>query len=74
MRAVFPFSVISSSGPASETSVDARQARYVVGVLSLLLDVVGKDSLLGMILQQARNEVVSVADADAAEQNASRAA
>lgn len=34
-----------------------RQAGWVVGVLSLLIEVVGVDSLLGMILGQAKGEI-----------------
>lgn len=32
-------------------------ARWVVGVLSMLIAVVGRESLLGLILRQARHDV-----------------
>jgi hypothetical protein len=35
-------------------------ARWVVGVLSMLIAVVGKDSLLGLILRQTRSEITSI--------------
>jgi hypothetical protein len=36
------------------------QARWVVGVLSMLIAVVGKESLLGLVLRQARFEINSL--------------
>jgi hypothetical protein len=36
------------------------QAKWVVGVLSMLIAVVGKESLLGLILRQTRSEIVSI--------------
>jgi hypothetical protein len=33
------------------------QARWLVGVLSMLIAVVGKDSLLGLLLRQTRAEI-----------------
>jgi hypothetical protein len=48
--------------PADSTPlVDARQARYVAGALGLLIRMVGGRSCLGVILSQARSEVVSLA-------------
>jgi hypothetical protein len=35
-------------------------ARWVVGVLNMLIAVVGRDSLLGLILRQTRSEITSV--------------
>ena len=35
-------------------------ARWVVGVLNMLVAVVGKDTLLGLILRQTRSEITSV--------------
>ncbi len=35
-------------------------ARWVVGVLNMLIAVVGRDSLLGLILRQSRSEIASV--------------
>jgi hypothetical protein len=37
-----------------------KQARWLCGVLGMLIGVVGKDSLLGLILGQARGEIVSL--------------
>ena len=39
-------------------------ARWLAGVLGLLVGVVGRDSLLGLILRQARSEVVSLVRAE----------
>lgn len=36
------------------------QAKWVVGVLSMLIAVVGKDSLLGLLLRQTRSEINTV--------------
>ena len=44
--------------------VNVRQARWLVGVLSMLIAVVGKDSLLGLILGQTRREVASLVEAE----------
>jgi hypothetical protein len=41
------------------------QARWVIGVLSMLIAVVGKDSLLGLILRQARFEINSIVEDEA---------
>jgi hypothetical protein len=35
-------------------------AKWVAGVLSMLIAVVGKDSLLGLILRQTRSEIISI--------------
>src|SRR5436190_224616 len=40
--------------------VNMRQARWLIGVLGMLMAVVGKDSLLGLILGQTRREVASL--------------
>jgi hypothetical protein len=55
--------------------VNASQARYVLGALSLLIRVVGGRSCLGMILQQARCEVGSLlrSQEDAAERTTAAA-
>ena len=36
------------------------QAKWVAGVLSMLIAVVGRESLLGLILRQTRSEVASL--------------
>jgi hypothetical protein len=51
-----PFHTAADPAPL----VDASKARYVVGALGLLIRVVGGRTCLGMILQQARSEVVSL--------------
>jgi hypothetical protein len=35
-------------------------ARWVIGVLSMLIAVLGKESLLGLILRQTRSEIASL--------------
>ena len=36
------------------------QARWVVSVLNMLIAVVGRDSLLGLLLRQTRSEIDSI--------------
>ncbi len=51
------------------------QARWVTGVLSMLIAVVGKQSLLGLLLRQTRFEIESLIedeDPSAAVQRAAR--
>jgi hypothetical protein len=36
------------------------QAKWVLGVLSMLIAVVGRESLLGLILRQTRSEIASI--------------
>jgi hypothetical protein len=45
-------------------AVDREQAAYVVGVLSLLIDVVGPTSFLATLLRQTRSEVLSLTSQD----------
>lgn len=54
--------MLSNSDSAhTQTAVfNVKQARWVCGVLRMLIGVVGKDSLLGIILRQARGEIVSL--------------
>ncbi len=40
--------------------LNLTHARWVAGVLSKLIAVVGQDSLVGLILRQARSEVTSL--------------
>ena len=40
--------------------LNLRHARWAVGVLKLIIAVVGEDSLVGLIVRQARAEIVSV--------------
>jgi hypothetical protein len=39
---------------------NVAQARWVIGVLGMLIAVVGKDSLLGLLLGQACSEIHSI--------------
>ncbi len=45
--------------PSSEEAAffNLSQARWVVGVLNMLIAVVGKESLVGLILRQTRFEI-----------------
>jgi hypothetical protein len=43
-----------------EPFLNLRHARWAVGVLKLIIAVVGEDSLVGLIMRQARAEIVSV--------------
>ncbi len=44
----------------SANLVDSREARTVIGVLGMLIRMVGPCSSLGIVLQQARSEAVSL--------------
>jgi len=44
--------------------VDPSQARTVAGVLGMLVRMVGPYSSLGIILQQARSEIVSLVQSE----------
>lgn len=46
--------------------VDPRQARTVAGVLAMLIRMVGPYTSLGIVLQQARSEVMSLVDSEEA--------
>lgn len=46
------------------SSLNKRHAQYVVATLGLLIDVVGKSSLLGTLLRQTQNEVLSLLAAE----------
>jgi hypothetical protein len=50
----------SKSAPTQTAVFSVKQARWVCGVLAMLIGVVGKESLLGIILGQARGEIVSL--------------
>ncbi len=39
---------------------DLKQAKWAVGILGFLIGVVGKESLVGLILRQSRAEIVSL--------------
>ena len=44
--------------------LDPHQAKYVTGVLGMLIAVVGQRSCLGIVLQQARSEITSLLRSD----------
>ncbi len=46
--------------PNEDTFFNIAHARWVVGVLGMLIAVVGKNSLLGLLLRQTRREIDSV--------------
>ena len=50
----------SRSTPQEASFFSLPKARWVVGVLSMLIAVVGRRSLLGLILRQARSEITSI--------------
>jgi len=43
-----------------ESFFNIAHARWVIGVLSMLIAVVGKESLLGLLLRQLRREIDSL--------------
>jgi hypothetical protein len=49
-------------------------ARWVVGVLNMLIAVVGRESLLGLILRQTRSEITSLIRDESPDPAAARAA
>ena len=56
----------SNPGPSSDLQVyvpdvDLHQARTVMGSLELMSDMVGQHTILGLVLNQARNEIASLA-------------
>jgi hypothetical protein len=46
--------------PDAESFFNIAHARWVVGVLGMLIAVVGKDSLVGLMLRQTRREIESL--------------
>jgi hypothetical protein len=46
--------------PNEDSFFNIAHARWVVGVLGMLIAVVGKDSLLGLLLLQTRREIDSL--------------
>jgi hypothetical protein len=45
-------------GPAPYLNIP--HARWVIGVLRMLIAVVGKESLLGLVLRQTRSDIASL--------------
>jgi hypothetical protein len=53
--------MIEKNMPSEEDSFfNIAHARWVIGVLSMLIAVVGKNSLLGLLLRQTRREIDSL--------------
>jgi hypothetical protein len=40
--------------------LNVPHARWVIGVLNMLIAVVGRDTLLGLLLRQTRSEIASI--------------
>jgi hypothetical protein len=54
-----------TTSPSREAPfLNVSQAGWVVRALTMLIAVVGRDSLLGLILRQARSEITSVVQPD----------
>ena len=61
--------------PSDEASFfSLPQAKWVVGVLSMVIAVVGKGSLLGLILRQARSEIARIVRDEEPDPHAAEAA
>jgi hypothetical protein len=54
----------SHASAKQSTFFNVKQARWLCGVLGMLIGVVGKESLLGLILLQAHAEVRSLVSAE----------
>ena len=48
------------TSPKDAPFFNLPQAKWVAGVLSMLIAVVGRDSLLGLLLRQTRSEINSL--------------
>jgi hypothetical protein len=46
--------------PDPSSFFNVPQARWVIGVLNMLVAVVGKDSLLGLVLRQTRSDIAGL--------------
>lgn len=44
--------------------VNPQQARTVVGILAMLVRMVGAQSCIGLVLQQARSEIISLMESE----------
>jgi hypothetical protein len=60
--------------PTQSRLVDPKQARSIAGVLAMLVAVVGPRCSLGIILQQARSEILSLVHSQEEEERRERAA
>jgi hypothetical protein len=50
----------SASHSSEESFFSLPQAKWALGVLSMVIAVVGRESLVGLILRQARSEIASI--------------
>jgi hypothetical protein len=50
----------ANPSPDETSFFSLQHAKWVTGVLSMLIAVVGKESLLGLILRQTRSEITSI--------------
>jgi hypothetical protein len=50
--------------PSSYPPIDREHGQYIVGVLSLLIDIVGPSTLLATLLRQTSNEIESLLPGD----------
>ena len=64
----------TQQSPSDPRLVDPRQARTVAGVLGVLIRMVGPCTSLGIVLQQARSEIVSLVQSEEAAERLDRAA
>lgn len=53
---------------SSETVCNPNHAQWTINVLGLMISVVGKKTLLGLILQQTRAEIASLIRTEAPEE------
>ncbi|HEY7310069.1 MAG TPA: hypothetical protein VH643_11975 [Gemmataceae bacterium] len=54
----------TNSSATEAAFFNVAQAKWVIGVLGMLIAVVGKDSLLGLVLRQTRYEINSLIQDD----------
>jgi hypothetical protein len=54
----------TNSSTTEAAFFNVAQAKWVIGVLGMLIAVVGKDSLLGLVLRQTRYEINSLIQDD----------
>jgi len=60
--------------PTDQLLIDPNQARTVMGVLSLLIRTSGPHTSMGIILQQARREILSLVESEETQSGERRAA
>ena len=60
--------------PDEDSFFNIGHARWVIGVLGMLIAVVGKDSLVGLLLRQTRREIDSLIEDEQPSPSVQRAA